>query len=172
LRRLRRAGGTRSSSLCLLLALGAMGGSPGGSSQDDASSTTCFFCHMDIVIEMKINAAKHWAAKVRCESCHGRSIGHLDVEDNSIKPEKVWTDASVHGLCRKCHPGPFRKYASGRHGKGLEKNRGDQNARRYPSCSGCHGYHGQTPAAAIMAKCSSCHTSLPAARDVHRVGPR
>ena len=61
----------------------------------------CFFCHMNIIVEMKVKASKHWEASVDCEACHGPSGEHVDVEDNSIKPDSVWTNEDVHNLCRR-----------------------------------------------------------------------
>ncbi|MFB3905059.1 MAG: multiheme c-type cytochrome [Acidobacteriota bacterium] len=129
-------------------------------SQDEATSISCFFCHMEIIAEMRSHAVKHWEADTRCEACHGQSMEHLDVEDNSIKPDKIWNEATVHGLCRECHQPAFNSYVSSLHAR-LAMN-WKPDAVRAPNCSSCHGYHGLKPAPEIQEKCLSCHPGLPA----------
>ena len=130
-------------------------------SQDEATSISCFFCHMEIIAEMKSHAVKHWEADTKCEACHGRSMEHLDVEDNSIKPDKVWNDATVHGLCKECHEHSFKSYVSSSHARLAMGPK--SGAPKAPNCSSCHGYHGLTSEIQIKDKCVSCHPALPAA---------
>ncbi len=132
-----------------------------GESQDEAINISCFFCHMEIIAEMKAHAVKHWEADTKCEACHGASMEHLDVEDNSVKPDKVWNNATVHGLCKECHQHAFASYASSSHARlAMEAKPG---AAKAPNCSSCHGYHGLTSEIEIKDKCVSCHPTLPAA---------
>jgi dienelactone hydrolase len=128
--------------------------------QDEATSISCFFCHMEIIAEMKTQAVKHWEAGTRCEACHGASIEHLDVEDNSVKPDKVWNDTSVHLLCGECHQTSSDGYVSSCHADLAVNSR--PAAEKAPNCSGCHGYHGLKTPAEIKGKCLSCHPGLPA----------
>ena len=130
-------------------------------SQDEAIDISCFFCHMEIIAEMKAHAVKHWTADTKCEACHGTSIRHLDVEDNSIKPDKVWNNATVHGLCKECHQHSFSEYLSSSHARLAMMTK--QGMTKAPGCSSCHGYHGLKSEAEIKEKCLTCHPTLPAA---------
>lgn len=147
--------------LLLFLVLGAVCLVRTGQSQDEALSISCFFCHMEIIAEMKAHAVKHWEAETKCEACHGVSMEHLDVEDNSVKPDKVWTDATVHQLCGECHQGPSEAYLASSHSKLALQGR--PGAAKAPSCSNCHGYHGLKSQAELKQTCLSCHLTLPAA---------
>lgn len=132
-----------------------------GTSQDEAIKISCFFCHMEIIAEMKAQAIKHWEAGTKCQACHGVSMEHLDVEDNSVKPTRIWNNATVHNLCRECHQHSFSTYLSSSHAKQALKAKPD--AAKAPNCSSCHGYHGLKSEMEIMRKCRSCHESLPTA---------
>ncbi len=132
-----------------------------GESQDEAINISCFFCHMEIIAEMKSLAVKHWEADTKCEACHGVSMEHLDVEDNSVKPDKVWTNATVHLLCKECHQDSFTSFVASSHAKLAVEAKHD--AAKAPNCSACHGYHGLKTEAEIKEKCLSCHHALPAA---------
>lgn len=132
-----------------------------GQSQDEAINISCFFCHMEIIAEMKAHAVKHWEADTKCEACHGVSMEHLDVEDNSIKPDKVWNNATVHLLCKECHQDSFAGFVSSSHAKLATDAK--PGAAKAPNCSGCHGYHGLKSEAEVKGKCLSCHQTLPAA---------
>lgn len=120
----------------------------------------CFFCHMNVIIEMKAEAIKHWEAGVDCEACHGASMLHMDVEDNSIKPDSVWTDKNVHLLCKHCHDLSCVDYNKSLHAKWLF-NPEKEETKKAPSCITCHGYHGLKTNEVIREACLGCHPILP-----------
>ncbi len=116
---------------------------------------------MEIIAEMKAHAVKHWEADTKCEACHGKSMQHLDVEDNSIKPDKVWNNTTVHRLCGECHEHSSKSYVCSSHARfAMEAKPG---AAQAPNCSSCHGYHSLKSEVEIKEKCLSCHPTLPAA---------
>jgi hypothetical protein len=121
----------------------------------------CFFCHMNIIVEMKAKASKHWEASVDCEACHGPSGEHVDVEDNSIKPDSVWTNEDVHHLCRNCHDDIFESYKKSVHARHLLCEKKKDSCPKTPGCMSCHGAHGQKVMAEIKKLCLECHTPLP-----------
>ena len=130
-------------------------------SENETVNLSCFFCHMDVIAEMKAHAVKHWDADTQCATCHGKSVGHVDVEDNSIKPDKVWNNATVHGLCKECHQGAFARYGSSSHAR-LAMG-AQPNTAKAPSCSSCHGYHAFKSEVEMKKQCLSCHPTLPGA---------
>lgn len=132
---------------------------PAGQEQD--SSISCFYCHMNVIVETKAKAPKHWRSEVRCQACHGTSMEHIDAEDNSIKPEKLWNDSNVHELCRGCHSSPFVAYRESRHAQHLLSQEAAPARTGRPSCSSCHGFHGLRSEPEIMATCRRCHQQLP-----------
>jgi len=132
---------------------------PGGQEQD--SSISCFYCHMNVIVETKAKAPKHWRSEVRCQACHGTSMEHIDAEDNSIKPEKLWSDSNVHELCRGCHGSPSAAYRESRHALRLLPQEAAPAQAKGPSCSSCHGFHGLRSEPEIMATCRRCHPKLP-----------
>jgi hypothetical protein len=129
---------------------------------DEDFRNNCYFCHMDALLEIKAEAAKHWDAGVDCDACHGPSVEHVMVEDNSVLPEMVWNDGDMHGLCGNCHEDSLQAYKKSKHGRqlaggGLEA----ADAKKPPSCATCHGYHGFKTEAAMQKECLVCHGSLP-----------
>lgn len=129
--------------------------------QEQDLDITCFFCHMDCVFEMKAQAAKHWKAGVKCETCHGASVGHLDVEDNSVKPDKTWNSSDVHELCKGCHEIPCAAYGKSAHARKAGNQKVERELPTAPNCSTCHGFHGLRTAAEIREGCLRCHWKLP-----------
>jgi hypothetical protein len=124
----------------------------------------CFFCHMNVIVEMKAEATKHWEAGVDCETCHGASGEHIDVEDNSIKPDSIWTDNDVHILCKQCHDTSFLDYQKSTHAKWLIGS--NEETKKAPSCVTCHGAHGLKADKRIKEVCLECHTPLPKACEI------
>lgn len=122
----------------------------------------CFYCHMDVLVEMKAKAHKHWNAGVNCEACHGSSMEHVDVEDNSILPDSVWTDRNVHNLCNNCHSGHFQAFRKSAHAKWLD-SKSKEKSKTIISCATCHGYHGFKDKNEIENDCLKCHKVLPKA---------
>jgi hypothetical protein len=125
----------------------------------------CFFCHMNVIVEMKAEAVKHWEAGIDCETCHGASGEHIDVEDNSIKPDSVWFDKNVHLLCKQCHDASLLDYKKSVHAI-LLIGSNNEKTKKAPSCITCHGAHGLKTDKKIKEVCIECHTSLPKACEI------
>ena len=121
----------------------------------------CFYCHIDVIVEMKAEAIKHWEGEVVCEACHGPRGEHVDVEDNSVKPDSIWTDSNVHMLCRDCHADVFESYNKSEHAKLLFGKDKKEKGVEVPSCISCHGAHGFKSETMIKEICLECHTPLP-----------
>jgi len=120
----------------------------------------CFFCHMNVLVEMKSAATLHWENEVQCSACHGESVKHIDVEDNSIKPDSIWTLFNVHQLCANCHSECCLLYTNSPHAVFLEDSI-NTNALDFPSCVTCHGSHTLKESSEIERECLECHNSLP-----------
>jgi hypothetical protein len=120
----------------------------------------CYYCHMNVLIEMKKKASTHWENSTDCEACHGSSGEHVDVEDNTIKPDSIWTDKDVHNLCNNCHDDIFEHYAKSKHAK-LFFADNETRVKKTPSCMTCHGAHGQKVSSEIETTCIVCHAPLP-----------
>ncbi|MBL8241582.1 MAG: SUMF1/EgtB/PvdO family nonheme iron enzyme [Bryobacterales bacterium] len=76
----------------------------------------CSRCHVAQVLEWSV-ATKHVAAQTNCQSCHGKSDGHVVNERNQVKP-----DVPVPG-CQTCH------------------NQGCPKTKRTQDCQSCHHSH-------------------------------
>ncbi|HEX9973330.1 MAG TPA: cytochrome c3 family protein [bacterium] len=124
------------------------------------NNNPCFFCHMNVIVEMKAEATKHYEAGINCETCHGASGEHIDVEDNSIKPDSVWTDKNVHLLCKQCHDASLLYYKKSVHAI-LLVGSNNEKTKKAPSCVTCHGAHGLKADKKIKEVCLECHTPLP-----------
>jgi hypothetical protein len=120
----------------------------------------CFYCHMDIIAEVKTKATLHWESGVSCTACHGQSEEHVDVEDNSIKPNQVWSDSSVHMLCKDCHDNQFQEFKESEHA-GWYYSDEKTDTSNIISCVTCHGAHGFKSFREIEISCRECHISLP-----------
>jgi hypothetical protein len=120
----------------------------------------CFFCHMNVLVEMKSTATAHWENEVQCSACHGKSIDHIDVEDNSLPPDSIWTLLSVHELCSDCHQETCALYGNSPHAAYLKVSI-DTNNINHPSCVTCHGAHTLKKSSEIETECLKCHNSLP-----------
>lgn len=131
--------------------------------QDSDLDVPCLYCHMPVVAEVKLNASRHWEAGIRCETCHGPSTDHIDVEDNSVPPDRVWDVRTAHKLCGKCHQASFESYRIRPHASLIMALEPDSAAPPAPNCSTCHGFHGLKSEPAIKKVCVGCHTQLPAA---------
>jgi hypothetical protein len=115
---------------------------------------------MDIIVEMKSKSKLHWDSEVNCEACHGESMEHVDVEDNSIKPDLTWSDSTVQVLCKDCHENSYREYQQSKHASWYCLNEKAQIDKKI-SCITCHGAHGFKSFQEIEKSCSDCHASLP-----------
>lgn len=121
----------------------------------------CYYCHLDICIELIKSV--HGKAKVSCQSCHGESIEHMMVEDNSVKPDSNVSVNHVDIICAQCHDDVQAAYRQGKHAQFLfEKNiRQPKLQTGFPSCVTCHTAH-STPTDFVLEKtCISCHVKLP-----------
>jgi hypothetical protein len=82
----------------------------------------------------------------------------MDVEDNSVKPDRIFTHLDVHRLCKECHQESTVAYEKSAHAKLLFSGNTAANA---PSCLTCHGSHRLMKSEEIEASCVKCHTPLP-----------
>ena len=121
---------------------------------------SCYYCHMDIIAEMKSKATLHWDSGVNCEACHGESEEHIDVEDNSIRPTMVWPDSTVQMLCKECHENSFHKFRGSKHASWCYLDE-KINIEKIISCITCHGAHGFKQVQEIEKLCIDCHSPLP-----------
>ncbi len=121
---------------------------------------SCYYCHMDVIVEMKSKATLHWDSGVNCEACHGESEEHIDVEDNSIKPTMVWSDSTVQILCKDCHENSFREFQGSKH-TGWCYSDQQNSTEKIISCITCHGAHGFKHVQEIEKLCIDCHSPLP-----------
>lgn len=120
---------------------------------------SCYYCHMDIIVEMKSKAILHWDSGVNCEACHGESEEHIDVEDNSIRPTMVWSDSTVQMLCKNCHEKPFCEFQGSKHASWCYSD--EKSSIEIISCITCHGAHGFKQVQEIEKLCIGCHSPLP-----------
>jgi formylglycine-generating enzyme required for sulfatase activity len=82
----------------------------------------CSRCHVVQVLEW--SASKHPAAGTVCQSCHGKSEGHVINERNEVKPDRLpHGDREVALLCANCHTA------------------GCPKTSRTSGCSSCHHAH-------------------------------
>lgn len=126
--------------------------------QSQDFNNPCFYCHMNIIVEMKSAAPQHWSSDVQCSACHGTSGEHVDAEDNSAKPDSVWTDMNVHNLCGSCHDEILDIYEQSGHAKfALGTVERDTIGA---TCVTCHGAHGLAAKTAIDTVCTRCHAAL------------
>ncbi len=100
----------------------------------------CLICHVDLVEQLEAGRHGGEGAKLKCETCHGESEGHVRDEHNDIKPDRVFGSeteeelAALVELCAGCHKDEaedFRKAVTE-----LKKREPP-----LPSCTGCHGSH-------------------------------
>ncbi len=121
---------------------------------------SCYYCHMDIIVEMKSKAILHWDSGVNCEACHEESGEHIDVEDNSIKPDLVWSDSTVQILCKSCHERPYQEFQESKHASWCYLT-DKSSTKKIVSCITCHGAHGFMQVLEIEKLCIDCHSPLP-----------
>ncbi|MCZ2148926.1 MAG: cytochrome c3 family protein [Bryobacterales bacterium] len=82
----------------------------------------CSRCHVVQVLEW--SASKHPAAGTGCQSCHGKSEGHVANERNEVKPDRLpHGDREVALLCASCHAA------------------GCPKTSKTSGCSSCHHAH-------------------------------
>ena len=82
----------------------------------------CARCHVVSVLEWGISG--HRIAATTCQSCHGRSAGHVANERNEIKPQRLPRGANIAGqLCLTCH------------------KKGCPETQKVQTCQQCHHVH-------------------------------
>lgn len=99
----------------------------------------CSRCHVTAVLEWGISG--HAKAGINCQSCHGRSQGHVKNERDEVKPDHIPHGAAIAALCQRCHTSGCPKTA------------------KKADCQSCHNVHalinpkqGQTGEAPHLAK--------------------
>ena len=83
----------------------------------------CAICHA--VAASALAHSKHAAGRVTCVTCHGPSRAHLEDENNTVKPDRVFSRQNTDAFCLKCHRHHCPHASAG--GK---------------TCAECHGAHG------------------------------
>jgi hypothetical protein len=58
-------------------------------------------CHIDVAD--KVAGTRHQAKGVRCIKCHGTSLGHVQDENNQVKPDRIFTRRGIDNFCGTCH---------------------------------------------------------------------
>ena len=63
----------------------------------------CEDCHLDVAINTY--DLPHMETGVGCSACHGPSVKHTVVEDNSVKADHTWKDdrGKIPEACGECH---------------------------------------------------------------------
>jgi hypothetical protein len=100
----------------------------------------CLICHVDLVEQLQSGPHGAEGAKLKCETCHGESEGHVRDEHNDIKPDRLFGSdseqevAALVDLCGQCHQKMADDY---REALGNLQER----EPALPTCTGCHGSH-------------------------------
>lgn len=114
---------------------------------------TCAPCHNQHFEDFQTH--KHFAKGISCDSCHGKSDGHVGAGGNAL-PDKVAAPAEQATLCGTCHTAQGKGFATSKHGKTIAA-RGKAAA-----CTTCHGTHALRQVSAMINQCNRCHAELPA----------
>jgi len=61
----------------------------------------CDMCHADVADD--VIGTRHQAKRVGCVKCHGKSLAHVQDENNDVKPDRVFVRKEVDGFCGSCH---------------------------------------------------------------------
>jgi len=112
----------------------------------------CEDCHFDTAVNTY--ELPHIEVGVGCSGCHGPSVKHTEVEDNSVKPDRTWRNDrhGVPGLCAHCHRNAERMQVYGL-GAGqlaaLDRSPhgpGGDGKHYVAACTDCHGGFEESPA--------------------------
>ena len=93
--------------------------------KDDNPLAGCTMCHVDI--EDAYVESKHYAKKVSCIKCHGKSEGHLADENNEVKPDRMFTRKNTDAFCEECHE--------------CDREPLEPPPSKHKICTECHGAH-------------------------------
>ncbi len=95
---------------------------PDSGQKEFKEAGVCVRCHIVSVLEWGISG--HRQAATTCQSCHGRSEGHVANERNEIKPQRLPRGADIAGqLCLTCHQS------------------GCPESKQLQTCQQCHHVH-------------------------------
>jgi hypothetical protein len=61
----------------------------------------CDMCHADVADE--VIGTRHQAKRVGCVKCHGKSLPHVQDENNEVKPDRVFARKDIDRSCSSCH---------------------------------------------------------------------
>jgi len=90
----------------------------------------CILCHVDI--EDEHLASTHCTAdNMGCVECHGQSVGHINDENNEVKPDVMFTRANTDRLCSPCHDCSRQ----------VTPDWKQTPASKRKTCTGCHPAH-------------------------------
>jgi hypothetical protein len=89
----------------------------------------CDLCHIDVADEMV--GTRHLAKGIGCVRCHGPSRGHVQDENNQVRPDRVFARNDVDKFCGKCHRCKRPEAAKPR----------DRSKAADKTCTECHGSH-------------------------------
>ncbi len=111
----------------------------------------CAICHVDVVDD--VAQSGHANAPLDCITCHGRSQAHIEDENNTVKPDRIYPRDRVDAHCGACHP--------------CTRTHRREPPRRV--CTECHGKHADFPAARSAVLTRSRDGSI-AIRSAHFAG--
>ncbi len=90
----------------------------------------CTVCHVDVANAFA--GSKHRQKGIDCTRCHGLSKGHIEDENNEVKPERVFRRHEIDRWCDGCH------FRSCKHAEGVAVL---SPASKRRTCADCHGAH-------------------------------
>ena len=107
------------------------------SSPTKADNSRCYVCHLNFKFEEL--AARHAAAGVGCQTCHGPSDAHIADESWSwggkgTPPDRMYPRDKINESCLHCHKSTLSRQAE--HQKILSRP-----VQTNTVCTDCHGNH-------------------------------
>ena len=102
-----------------------------GTTSPSATLGGCTICHVDVADELA-GALHQKKAGIACVTCHGHSKGHVQDENNEVKPDRVFARHQIDPLCDGCH------FESCHH---AETNKRLPAGTKRRTCADCHGAH-------------------------------
>jgi len=90
----------------------------------------CTICHVDMADDLA--GSKHEKAGIGCVTCHGHSKGHVEDENNEVKPDRLFARREIDRFCNGCHLATCpRAQTEERLPVGVNRK----------TCADCHGAH-------------------------------